>query len=75
MKVSKTDSLKSIQHLASIAEARMIEGIEKYGEELKLEGKKQELLEEIENEIADIINYLAFAYIKIKTTLKKGEKR
>jgi hypothetical protein len=69
MKVNKTNALKSIQHLTNLAEARMIDGIDKYGEEVVLEGKNQDLKEEFEQEIADAINYMVFAYEKFKNAL------
>jgi hypothetical protein len=73
MKLSKQKALLEITKICALACARMEQGVEKYGEELILEGKNQSLLEEFDNEIADAINYMVFAREKFKNAMHKME--
>ena len=61
MKISLKESLDSLAKLYLMAESRMIKGTEKYGEDTPIEP-----LKELEEEAADLFNYLAMFLVKIR---------
>jgi hypothetical protein len=73
MKISKEEALEAIDDITKLAKVRMKNGIEKYGEDLVLESPSNTLQEEFDQEIADALNYLIFAYIKGRSLISKIE--
>ena len=63
LKMSKEDYENIFKEITTLAFKKCLEGFDKYGEGID---KNYDMLSEVEEEIADTINYLIFGLYKVR---------